>query len=135
MQNNFNNYDMLRIDEAPQVEVHIVQSTANPGGIGGSGSARDRPGCCRKRDLRRDWANDICVSCQLKTTARLEAFCTDYSLVIRTVLMNRHGARRDLRRSRSADSHSQSLHRQHAHHVRYRTVRPGELRSVVRGAL
>jgi isoquinoline 1-oxidoreductase beta subunit len=33
-QANFNTYDMLRIDEMPQVEVHIVASTANPGGIG-----------------------------------------------------------------------------------------------------
>jgi len=33
-QDNFQNYDVLRIDEMPVVEVHIVQSTANPGGIG-----------------------------------------------------------------------------------------------------
>jgi isoquinoline 1-oxidoreductase beta subunit len=33
-QGNFNNYDMLRIDEMPHVEVHIVPSTANSGGIG-----------------------------------------------------------------------------------------------------
>ena len=34
VQKNFNNYDPLRIDEMPVVEVHIVPSTANPGGIG-----------------------------------------------------------------------------------------------------
>jgi isoquinoline 1-oxidoreductase beta subunit len=34
VQVNFHNYDPLRIDEMPQVEVHIVPSTANPGGIG-----------------------------------------------------------------------------------------------------
>ena len=33
-QTNFNSYDPLRIDEMPVVEVHIVPSTANPGGIG-----------------------------------------------------------------------------------------------------
>ncbi|HXS97711.1 MAG TPA: xanthine dehydrogenase family protein molybdopterin-binding subunit [Candidatus Limnocylindrales bacterium] len=33
-QDNFHNYDVLRIDEMPVVEVHIVPSTANPGGIG-----------------------------------------------------------------------------------------------------
>ena len=33
-QGNFNTYDMLRIDEMPQVEVHLVPSTANSGGIG-----------------------------------------------------------------------------------------------------
>jgi isoquinoline 1-oxidoreductase beta subunit len=33
-QGNFNNYDVLRIDEMPHVEVHIVASTANSGGIG-----------------------------------------------------------------------------------------------------
>lgn len=31
---NFNSYDPTRIDETPQIEVHIVPSTANPGGIG-----------------------------------------------------------------------------------------------------
>jgi isoquinoline 1-oxidoreductase subunit beta len=34
VQANFNNYDPLRIDEMPVVEVHIIESTANPGGIG-----------------------------------------------------------------------------------------------------
>ncbi|HEY2842796.1 MAG TPA: xanthine dehydrogenase family protein molybdopterin-binding subunit [Bryobacteraceae bacterium] len=34
VQKNFNNYDPIRIDEMPVVEVHIVQSSANPGGIG-----------------------------------------------------------------------------------------------------
>jgi isoquinoline 1-oxidoreductase beta subunit len=33
-QNNFYDYDPLRIDEMPVVEVHIVPSTENPGGIG-----------------------------------------------------------------------------------------------------
>jgi isoquinoline 1-oxidoreductase beta subunit len=36
-QNNFNQYDVIRIDEAPVVEVHIVASTQNPGGIGEAG--------------------------------------------------------------------------------------------------
>ncbi|MEO8097439.1 MAG: xanthine dehydrogenase family protein molybdopterin-binding subunit [Acidobacteriota bacterium] len=31
---NFNSYDPTRIDETPQIEVHIVPSTANPGGTG-----------------------------------------------------------------------------------------------------
>jgi isoquinoline 1-oxidoreductase beta subunit len=33
-QGNFHNYDVLRIDEMPHVEVHIVASTAPSGGIG-----------------------------------------------------------------------------------------------------
>ncbi len=33
-QANFDTYDVLRIDEMPQVEVHIVASTEAPGGIG-----------------------------------------------------------------------------------------------------
>jgi isoquinoline 1-oxidoreductase beta subunit len=33
-QGNFHQYDMLRIDEMPQVEVHIVPSQAAPGGMG-----------------------------------------------------------------------------------------------------
>jgi isoquinoline 1-oxidoreductase beta subunit len=31
---NFNSYDPTRIDETPLIEVHIVPSTAAPGGIG-----------------------------------------------------------------------------------------------------
>ena len=46
-QTNFNNYDMLRIDETPVVEVHIVPSTENPGGIGEAGrSGHLRPAVC-----------------------------------------------------------------------------------------
>jgi len=33
-QQNFNNYEVLRIDETPEMEVYIVPSTAAPGGIG-----------------------------------------------------------------------------------------------------
>ena len=33
-QSNFDNYDMLRIDEMPKVEVHIVESHEAPGGVG-----------------------------------------------------------------------------------------------------
>ncbi|HWF11330.1 MAG TPA: xanthine dehydrogenase family protein molybdopterin-binding subunit [Bryobacteraceae bacterium] len=36
-QSNFDRYDVVRIDEAPVVEVHIVPSTQNPGGIGEAG--------------------------------------------------------------------------------------------------
>ena len=32
VQKNFNNYDPIRIDEMPVVEVHIVPSRENPGG-------------------------------------------------------------------------------------------------------
>jgi len=34
VQGNFDEYDVLRIDEMPQVDVYIVSSDANPGGIG-----------------------------------------------------------------------------------------------------
>src|SRR5262249_55030181 len=33
-QGNFDSYQMLRMDEAPAVEVHIIQSSEHPGGIG-----------------------------------------------------------------------------------------------------
>ena len=33
-QGNFHQYDMLRIDEMPQVEVRLVPSLAAPGGMG-----------------------------------------------------------------------------------------------------
>jgi isoquinoline 1-oxidoreductase subunit beta len=38
-QSNFNNYQMLRINEAPVVEVHIIKSTEAPGGMGEPGTA------------------------------------------------------------------------------------------------
>jgi isoquinoline 1-oxidoreductase beta subunit len=38
-QSNFDNYRMLRINEAPVVEVHIIKSTEAPGGIGEPGTA------------------------------------------------------------------------------------------------
>ena len=38
-QSNFNNYRVLRIDEAPVIEVHQIESTENPGGIGETGTA------------------------------------------------------------------------------------------------
>ncbi len=37
-QNNFNDYRMMRINEAPAIEVHIITSSEAPGGIG-------EPGC------------------------------------------------------------------------------------------
>ena len=37
-QNNFNDYRMMRINETPAIEVHIIQSSEAPGGIG-------EPGC------------------------------------------------------------------------------------------
>lgn len=46
VQNNFNTYDMLRIDEAPVVEVYIVPSTQNPGGIGEAGVPAIAPAVC-----------------------------------------------------------------------------------------
>jgi isoquinoline 1-oxidoreductase subunit beta len=45
-QANFNQYDMLRIDEAPVMDVHIVASTQNPGGIGEAGVPAIAPAVC-----------------------------------------------------------------------------------------
>jgi isoquinoline 1-oxidoreductase beta subunit len=42
-QNNFNDYRMLRIDEAPVVEVYLVKSAEAPGGIGEPGTAAIAP--------------------------------------------------------------------------------------------
>ena len=38
-QSNFHNYRQLRINEAPGVEVHIVPSSEDPGGVGETGTA------------------------------------------------------------------------------------------------
>ena len=38
-QSNFNNYRMLRINEAPQIEVFQVESGEHPGGVGETGTA------------------------------------------------------------------------------------------------
>jgi isoquinoline 1-oxidoreductase beta subunit len=38
-QSNFDTYEMLRIDEAPAIEVHIVQNFEPPGGIGETGTS------------------------------------------------------------------------------------------------
>jgi isoquinoline 1-oxidoreductase subunit beta len=38
-QTNFDSYQMLRIDEAPEVEVYIVQSLEPPGGMGEAGTS------------------------------------------------------------------------------------------------
>jgi isoquinoline 1-oxidoreductase beta subunit len=38
-QSNFNNYRMLRIDEAPRIEVYQIDSQEHPGGIGETGTA------------------------------------------------------------------------------------------------
>jgi isoquinoline 1-oxidoreductase beta subunit len=36
-QSNFNDYRMLRIDQAPKIEIHIIKSGEAPGGIGETG--------------------------------------------------------------------------------------------------
>jgi CO/xanthine dehydrogenase Mo-binding subunit len=36
-QSNFNDYRMLRINETPQIEVHLIESGEAPGGIGEAG--------------------------------------------------------------------------------------------------
>jgi isoquinoline 1-oxidoreductase beta subunit len=42
-QSNFNNYRMLRIDEVPVIEAHVVASTENSGGIGEPGTVVVQP--------------------------------------------------------------------------------------------
>jgi isoquinoline 1-oxidoreductase beta subunit len=45
-QSNFNDYDVLRINETPHVEVHIAQSNDAPGGIGEPGTPPIAPAVC-----------------------------------------------------------------------------------------
>src|SRR5229473_2900389 len=42
-QSNFNDYRMLRIDQAPKIEVHVIKSGEPPGGIGETGSTAGPP--------------------------------------------------------------------------------------------
>jgi isoquinoline 1-oxidoreductase beta subunit len=42
-QGNFNDYRMLRIDEAPAIDVHIIKSGEAPGGIGETGTTAAPP--------------------------------------------------------------------------------------------
>ena len=42
-QSNFNNYRILRIDEMPLIETHLIQSRENPGGIGEPGTVVVQP--------------------------------------------------------------------------------------------
>jgi isoquinoline 1-oxidoreductase beta subunit len=45
-QSNFNNYRMLRINQTPAIEVHLVQSDQPPGGIGETGTTAAPPAVC-----------------------------------------------------------------------------------------
>ncbi len=42
-QSNFHNYRMLRIDQVPSIDVHLVQSGEAPGGIGETGATAGPP--------------------------------------------------------------------------------------------
>jgi isoquinoline 1-oxidoreductase beta subunit len=42
-QSNFNDYRMLRIDQAPKIEVHVIKSGESPGGIGETGVTAGPP--------------------------------------------------------------------------------------------
>jgi isoquinoline 1-oxidoreductase subunit beta len=42
-QSNFNDYRMLRIDQVPNIEVHVIKSSADPGGIGETGCTAGPP--------------------------------------------------------------------------------------------
>jgi isoquinoline 1-oxidoreductase beta subunit len=42
-QSNFNDYRMVRIDEAPQIDVHLIRSAEPPGGIGEAGTTAAPP--------------------------------------------------------------------------------------------
>jgi len=45
-QSNFNNYELLRLEEAPVIEVYIVPSTAPPSGVGEPGFPPIAPAVC-----------------------------------------------------------------------------------------
>ena len=47
-QSNFNDYRMLRIDETPPIDVHVIKSAEHPGGIGETGAPQVRPPCATR---------------------------------------------------------------------------------------
>jgi isoquinoline 1-oxidoreductase beta subunit len=42
-QSNFHDYRMMRMNEAPRIEVHIASSSDAPGGIGEPGTSASAP--------------------------------------------------------------------------------------------
>jgi isoquinoline 1-oxidoreductase beta subunit len=50
-QSNFHDYRILRIDEVPNIEVHLIKSGEAPGGIGETGTTAGPP-ASRQRNLR-----------------------------------------------------------------------------------
>jgi isoquinoline 1-oxidoreductase beta subunit len=42
-QSNFNDYRMLRINQAPKIEIHLIRSGEAPGGIGETGATAGPP--------------------------------------------------------------------------------------------
>jgi isoquinoline 1-oxidoreductase beta subunit len=42
-QSNFHDYRMLRIDQVPQIDVHLIKSGEAPGGIGETGATASIP--------------------------------------------------------------------------------------------
>ena len=42
-QSNFNDYRMLRIDQVPKIDVHVIKSGEDPGGIGETGATAGPP--------------------------------------------------------------------------------------------
>jgi isoquinoline 1-oxidoreductase subunit beta len=43
LQSNFNDYRMLRIDQVPRIDVHVIKSGEDPGGIGETGATAGPP--------------------------------------------------------------------------------------------
>ena len=43
LQSNFNDYRMLRIDQTPRIDVHVIKSGEDPGGIGETGATAAPP--------------------------------------------------------------------------------------------
>jgi isoquinoline 1-oxidoreductase beta subunit len=42
-QSNFHDYRMLRIDQTPRIEIHVIKSGEAPGGIGETGATAGPP--------------------------------------------------------------------------------------------
>ena len=92
-QSNFNDYRVLRINEAPIVEVHLIKSSEAPGGIGevgrrgrhGTLSLQNRGHCERYSDGEHGDLQSGFVRTGLQELGRLMKLCQVITVINRQI--------------------------------------------------